>query len=211
MITEYEHEPIRGLPGHLPPGERILWQGAPEWRSFAASALHARWLGFYFVLLFALAVVGGNLFGMAATLVGAAVLTLLMTVFATLVARTTVYTITNRRVVLRIGVALNGCVNVPLKLIESADLRPLGGGHGDIALKLEGRLRLSYALLWPHARPWRIGNPQPMLRAVPASAEVAETLASACTAVSNIERAAATVGQVNAPVTPLPAFREAAA
>lgn len=209
--TEYEHEPIRGLPGELPPGERILWQGAPEWRSFMTSALRARWMGFYFALLFALAVVGGSLFGMAATLIGGAVLAGLMMVFATMVARTTVYTITNRRVVLRIGVALNSCINLPLKLVESADLRPLGGGHGDIALTLKGRHRLSYALLWPHARPWRIGNPQPMLRALPAAFEVAETLALACAAVSDIELAAAPGGQVRAPITPVPAFREAAA
>ena len=211
MITEYENEPIRGLPGDLPHGEDILWQGSPEWRTFMTSALRARWIGFYFTLLFALAVVGGSPFGMAATLIGAAVLLGLMTLFASLVARTTVYTITNRRIVLRIGVALNSCVNLPLKLVASADLRAMSSGHGDIALTLAGRHRLSYALLWPHARPWRIGNPQPMLRALPGAAEVAETLALACAAVGEVTREAEpeTPGTVRAPT--IPAFRQAAA
>ena len=32
-MSEYDHEPVRGLPGVLPSGEALLWQGAPEWRS----------------------------------------------------------------------------------------------------------------------------------------------------------------------------------
>ena len=43
-MTEYAHEPIRGLPGDLPEGEKILWQGAPDARTFARSALHTRWV-----------------------------------------------------------------------------------------------------------------------------------------------------------------------
>lgn len=207
MITEYENEPIRGLPGDLPPGERILWQGAPEWRSFATSALHTRWVGVYFAAIFAVAVAGGSVFGMAATAIGAAVLMGLLTLFAVMVARTTVYTLTNRRLVLRIGVALNSCINLPLKLIEAADLRPLPGGHGDIALTLKGRHRLSYALLWPHARPWRFGNPQPMLRTVPEAVAVAETLAKACSAEIAVRKAEPEAPQ---PVA-VPGYWEAAA
>lgn len=209
-ITEYEHEPIRGLPGDLPPGERILWQGTPEWRSFAASALHTRWVGIYFAAIFAVAVAGGSVFGMAATAIGAALLMGMLTLFAVMVARTTVYTLTNRRVVLRIGVALNSCINLPLKLIAAADLRVLPGGHGEIALTLKGRHRIGYAMLWPHARPWRFGDPQPMLRALPEAGHVADMLALACAAESDIALAPVSGGEVFAP-SPIPAFREAAA
>lgn len=210
MIGEHEHEPIRGLPGALPPGERILWQGAPDWRRFAASALHTRGLGIYFAALLALAVAGGSLIAMAATVIGGALFFALLALFAVLVARTTVYTITTRRIVLRIGVALNSCINLPLKLIASADLRQLPGGHGDIALTLTGRHRIGYAMLWPHARPWRLSRPQPMLRAVPDAGAVADTLALACAAETDITLAALPGGPVTAPA-PLPAFREAAA
>jgi len=207
VITEYGNEPIPGLPGERPVGERILWQGAPEWRSFAASALHTRWVGIYFAAIFAVAVAGGSVFGMAATLIGAALLMGMSTLFAVMVARTTVYTITNRRVVLRIGVALNSCINLPLKLIEAADLRTLPGGHGDIALTLKGRHRIGYALLWPHARPWRFGSPQPMLRSLPRAASVAEMLARACSAEVAIRKSEAATHQ---PVA-MPGYQEAAA
>lgn len=212
MMGEYEHEPIRGLPGDLPPGERILWQGAPDWRTFALSGMHARWLGLYFAALLALSLVSGSLFALVATAIGGLVVAGLVAGFAALVARTTVYTITNRRVVLRIGVALNSCINLPLKLIQSADLRPLGAGRGEIALTLKGRHRLGYAMLWPHARPWRLGKPQPMLRALADAAAVAETLALACAAEADIARAApAAGGRAAAPAPLAPGFREAAA
>lgn len=208
-MTEYEFEPVRGLPGDLPEGERVLWQGSPHWRSFAVSALKTRWVGLYFALLLTLSAASGSLFGIFASLAGAAVSIGMLAVFAVLVARTTVYTITNRRVVMRIGVALNTCVNLPLKLIASADLRQVDRAHGDIALTLMGRHALGYAMLWPHARPFRFANPQPMLRALPEPAAVAATLARACSAQVAIDM---TTDAALSP-TPAPAagYRQAAA
>lgn len=193
--TEYEHEPIRGLPGNLPPGERILWQGSPEWRTFARSALHTRWIGLYFAAVAALALINGSLGGLLAAAASAAAVTALLSLFAVLVARTTVYTITNRRVVLRIGVALQKCINLPFGVIGSAEIRPLPAGHGDIVLVPNAAHRLGYAMLWPHARPMRLSRPQPMLRALPDAAKVAEILARACQAVVPITNAEAPVGR----------------
>ncbi|MBX7497103.1 PH domain-containing protein [Qipengyuania sp. 6B39] len=201
-MIEYEHEPIRGLPGDLPHGERILWQGAPDWRVFARSALHSRWIGVYFMLIAAIALVSGSVAGMAAALISAALVGGLLALFAWMVAKTTVYTLTNRRVVLRIGVALTKCINLPLSVIGSAELRELAGGYGDIALVPTAHHRLGYAMLWPHARPLRFSRPQPMLRALPDAARVAALLAEACAGVTPVLRPAE---QRSAPV------REAAA
>lgn len=188
-MTEYDHEPIRGLPGALPEGEHIVWQGSPDWRTFARTALFTRWIAAYFAGLAVLALSSGFLFGAAATLVGAVIVQGLLALFAVLIARTTIYTITNRRVVLRVGIALNKCINLPLKLIGSADIRRLSGSHGDLALSLAGPHSLGYAVLWPHARPLRIARPQPMLRALPDAQAVAELLAQVCAAHNAIETA----------------------
>jgi hypothetical protein len=80
---------------------------------------------------------------------------------------------------MRIGVALSMTINVPFKRIVSADMKPLPGGCGDIALGIGGKDRFAYLALWPHARPWRLANPQPMMRAVPEADVVARTLAEA--------------------------------
>jgi len=187
-VSEYDFEPVRGLPGRLPEGEHILWQGSPEWKTLLRTALSGRLVAIYFALLIALGVATGNLTGAGVTLVAASLALGLMTLFAWASARSTVYTLTNKRVVLRKGVAVPKCFNLPLKLVASADLKPLGHGHGDIALTMSGQTRIAYFLLWPHARPWRLKRPQPMLRSVPEAEAVAVQLAAACAALGPIAR-----------------------
>ena len=41
-MNEHDFEPVRGLPGPLPAGERMIWQGAPRWRRLACEAFHVR-------------------------------------------------------------------------------------------------------------------------------------------------------------------------
>lgn len=189
MITEYDDEPIPGLPGEPPEGETLIWQGSPEWRLLARSALFTRIVGLYFAVLVALAIVNGSTTGVIATLIAGTVGIGLLMLYAWAVARTTVYTLTNRRVVLRIGVALNMCINLPLAKIGGANLRPLGPVEGDLALQLIGPHKLGYLVLWPHARPWKLGNPQPMLRALPDAAVVGERLARAVANFVPVDRA----------------------
>ncbi len=208
MMMEHDHEPIRGLPGYLPKGERILWQGAPDARVFARSALATRWIAVYFAGLALLAAASGGLLGALLTVAGGGVALVLLYLFAWAVAKTTVYTLTNRRVVLRIGVALEKCINLPLGMIGAADLRGQAGGHGDIVLTLtSGGQGIGYAVLWPHARPWRIGKPEPMLRAIPEAAAVAALLARACCELAPNEAADA----ARAPASLPERMREAAA
>lgn len=189
-MSEHDFEPIRGLPGDLPAGEHILWQGAPDAWAFARSALNTRWIAGYFAVLVVWAMVSGTLMGVVLTAGLGALAIALALVFAQLVARSTVYTITNRRVVLRVGVALSKCINLPLGQLASADLRDQGQGFGDIALVPAARSGLGYLMLWPHARPMRFSTPQPMLRAIPAAAEVAAVLAKASAAIMPVQQRA---------------------
>jgi hypothetical protein len=121
------------------------------------------------------AVVGAIAWGGA---LGAAVLGL-AALYAWWAARSTVYTITTRRIVLTFGIALPVSLSLPFKSIASAGLKLRSDGTGDIPLNPGERRRLSYLVLWPHARPWRLGRVQPMLRSVPDAAGVAEILSAA--------------------------------
>ena len=51
---EHEFEAAHGLPEPLPPGEHILWQGAPDFRSLARNAFHVRAIGAYFGVMLGL-------------------------------------------------------------------------------------------------------------------------------------------------------------
>lgn len=182
-----------GLPSRLPANERILWQGSPDHRVLARRVLHVRKVAFYLALMlcwFAVSDYGADHAGR--TLAGFACLALLaaaaigvLILFAILMARTTTYTLTNQRVVIRYGIALTMSINLPLRLVEQASLRLLSGGCGDIPMAMIGRQKLGYAVLWPHARPWRLSKPEPMLRAVPDAVHVAGLLADALAATSD--------------------------
>lgn len=198
-VHEHEFEAARGLPEPLPPGERLLWQGAPDWRALARQALHLRLAGAYFsvLLLWRLASSMADGAGPGQALVGAVPL-LLLALFACgtlaglawLMGRTTVYTITDRRVVMRIGIVLTVTFNLPYRRIDAAALRRRAGGTGDITLTLGGPDRIAWLHLWPHVRPWRIRQPQPMLRALPQAEAVAELLSQALAQAAGQARAA---------------------
>lgn len=181
----------RGLPGPLPDGERVLWQGAPATWALAQHGFRLRLLAAYFLVIVGAAAVSAwsagdaplhgtivvaRCLGLAAVAIGLAVL------YARLVARGTVYTVTNRRVVLRIGVAFPIMLNIPFASIESAALHGYADKTGDIALRLLPSQRFAYLILWPHARPWRYSRSEPMLRAVPDAARVAQVLSRALAA-----------------------------
>lgn len=188
MTREHDFEPVRGLPEALPAGEEILWQGAPDWRALSKSLFHVKAIAIYGGLLciwrFAAAMHDGQgLFAASGAAVNVAVImTLAVGLFcllAWLIARTTVYTITNRRVVMRIGVALSITLNIPFRIVASADCRLRKDGSGDIPLSLSGNNKIAYPHLWPHARPWRFARPEPMLRGIPDAEAVAGLLATA--------------------------------
>lgn len=206
---EHEIEPQYGLPERLPADERILWQGSPDWRVLARHAFHVRKLALYFALLLAWGV-GSNLADGMATgealwsarwLAVAGVLAVAtFAALAWLSARTTVYTLTDRRVVMRIGIVLTVTFNLPLRALSGASLRALERGCGDIPIVLQGPDRISYLHLWPHARPWRLRQPEPTLRCVPEAAMVAARLSQAWTIVTGIASSAPVAQAGRAPV-----------
>ena len=187
-LTEHDFEPERGLPAPLPADERVLWQGSPRPASLARQAFRVRGVALYFAAL-----MGWRLYGAesplsdAATVWAAVAPPLLMGVLvlavlcglAWLNARETVYTVTDRRVVMRFGVALPMTVNLPLSLVESADLRQHADGSGDISLTLLPTSRVSYLVFWPHVRAWRFNRVRPTLRAVANPQQVADCLRAA--------------------------------
>lgn len=188
MSDEDDFEPCHGLPELLPAGETMLWQGSPDWKVVARDALHLRALTLYFGLMLGwrgtTALADGAGPAAAATSVGVlAMLSLLalatLLLIAWLIGRTTVYTVTSERVVMRVGMVLSITFNLPYRTIEAAGLRLNADASGDIALQLAAGEHIAFLHLWPHVRPWRLKHTQPMLRALPQAARVAFLLSRA--------------------------------
>ncbi|HET7229181.1 MAG TPA: photosynthetic complex putative assembly protein PuhB [Longimicrobium sp.] len=184
-------ERIRGIEAPLPAGEHVRWQGSPSARAIAIHVFHLRKLALYFALLAAwraAAAVGEPnpwayfATGALALAVCLALLVAVLGAISVLCARTTVYAITDRRLVMRVGMVLPATVNIPLRRVESAGLKAYADGTGDVAITLDGTDRLAYFLLWPHARPWHYNPTHPALRCVPDPARVGEILRQAVAA-----------------------------
>jgi Bacterial PH domain len=189
--AEYDYEAVPGVPGVLPAGERLLWQGGPEWHSFFQRALPLRAVLGYFGLLAGWRFVSGltetgslQFAAVSAFWIVPLCLTVvaIMAAFSYAVARTTLYTITEKRVIFRFGLAVPVAINVPFAKIATADLNIFADGTGHIPLKIFGVDRFSFFLLWPHARGWQITHPQPMLKSVSDCAKVADILSAALAA-----------------------------
>lgn len=182
---DFATEPVPGLPATLPEGEHMVWQGAPDARVFARSVLHERKLLAYFGVVaiwkFATALYdGGSLLQAAISasfmiFAGLAVFGMIRW-YAAAVARTTVYTITNKRVVMRFGVALPVTFNYPFAQVSGANVQETFSGNGNLTLEVKEHSKLSWAILWPHARPWKLSKPEAAMRCLKDISAVAKTL-----------------------------------
>jgi len=190
-MREHEYEPTPGLPEKLPRGETLLWQGAPDRAGLPRNAFHLRGIAIYFAVIILIRVgldmsEGGEL---ATTLAGALQLLavalgtiLLLAVIGRFAAKTSIYTITDRRLVLRIGMALPMTINIPFASIATMALRSNSDGTGDIVLTLLPGHRVAWLALWPHCRSLKVARPQPVLRSLPNAAAAAQVLARALAA-----------------------------
>ncbi|MFN3972703.1 MAG: photosynthetic complex putative assembly protein PuhB [Gemmobacter sp.] len=184
---DFAFEPVPGLPGPLPKGETILWQGRPSTWQLALEAFGLRWVIGYFALIVAwragvgaadAGLAGALAFGIPYVMLGmAGVLVVLALAWAQ--ARGAVYTITTARVLMRVGAALSVTFNIPFKQVANARLDLRRDGTGTIALETQGDTRIAYLVCWPHVRPWYLKQTQPALRCIPDAARVAAILADA--------------------------------
>lgn len=184
---DFKFEPVPGLPEALPEGEHILWQGRPDSLRLAKDAWKLNWVLGYFILLAVWRV------GVSSTavplneamghgipfLIAGALAGLILYGMAVVQARSTIYTLTNKRVAMRIGAALTMTLNLPYVQIANAGVATRKSGLGTITFELMGDTRLSYLMTWPHTRPWRFAKTQPAFRAIPDAARVAAIFADA--------------------------------
>lgn len=188
---DFDFEPQPGLPAPLPAGEELLWQGSPDAATLARDAYKIRWITGYMLAL-ALWRAGSawadaGLAGALATFIPYLVLALaawgVIRLLAWSQARASIYSITSARIILRIGAALPITYTIPFPCIEAAALSSTTpGGTGTLAFATKGNMRLAYAVLWPHVRPWHLRVPQPAFRAIPDAARVGAIFADAAQA-----------------------------
>ena len=187
---DFAFDALPGLPERPPQGELILWQGRPDAWALARDAFKICWFAAYFALIVLWraggAVADGGLslaiaMGLPYLALGLLCLGIIYGI-AWVQARTTTYTLTTARVVLRIGVALPVTFNLPFAQVGSASLDLRRDGTGTIALDTTGETRISVLVAWPHLRPGHFSKTQPALRSIPDAARIARMLTDAAEA-----------------------------
>lgn len=210
-MTQSSPQYLEGIGEALPAGERIRWKGKPRAGLIARHVLRVRAVSLYLAALVALSVVTalGELSG--ADLARVLVLPVLLVAvtlgmlwsFAYLHARCTTYVITDRRVVLQVGIAIDMSINVPLKVVASADVARYADGSGAIALTLLPAFKIAWLALWPHARTLEFRQPVPMLIGLADVEAAAAALREAVLAEQDAPLPATVAGTAPAP-TPRP-------
>ena len=181
-------EPVPGLPEVLPQGETMIWQGSPDAITMARRGFHGNLVAAYFAILAASSSISAYLDGAApanALLAGShfivigAIAFSIVALLGYLVHRTTLYTITSKRLVMRFGVALPMTLNIPFKQIASADAKVFANATGNIAFTPATDLPVTYVHMWPHARGLYLARPQPTMRCVADAKGVCDLLTKA--------------------------------
>jgi hypothetical protein len=168
----------------------VLWQRSPSWRPYSRRVFQIDKIAIYFALIVLWVATSayldtGNGFAILRALawsVPPALAVLgMFTLVAWLYAITSVFTITNKRVIIQSGLAFQTAVNLPFSKINSADLTTFEDGTGDIEL-LMGGPRLLYSMIWPNVRLLKLKRPVPVLRALAEPELAAEVLGKALAA-----------------------------
>ncbi|OUW05395.1 MAG: hypothetical protein CBD16_01045 [Betaproteobacteria bacterium TMED156] len=182
-------EPQFGLPEPLPDGEELLWQCSPSFKSLIKKVFLFRLILAYFVIMLASSFYFNfQTSGFENALIGfvgsffLSVFCLLSVAFlAYLSSKTTVYSITNKRIVMRIGIVLTLTFNIPYKEIDAADLKLYSDSTGDISFRIKPSTKIAFIHLWPHCRFKSFSHPEPALRCIEQAKVVSEIVCGAWT------------------------------
>ena len=164
----------------------MLWQRSPVWQAYGRRVFHIYKIALYFLIIITW-VAGSALLSsgladalrsMMWTVPPALAVIAILSLLAWLYGRTTVYTFTNKRVIVQSGLAFTTAINLPFSKLQSADMKTFADDSGDIQLSMTGP-RILYTMIWPNCRLFAVKRPLPMLWAVPEPQQAAQILGEA--------------------------------
>lgn len=179
--NDFDFEPIAGLPKALPEDETILWRGTPEKWQLGHQIFSTRWILVFFGILAVSSIFSGLNHGASTGRIVLTFSTMVFLGFAVtgfcmawgwLIAINTVYTITDKRLIIRHGVTMPMAINIPFAKIATAAAKVRDDGTGDVSVALLDGNRVSLFAAWPHRRPWAWQGVAPALRCIPDASRV---------------------------------------
>lgn len=158
----------------IPSGEEIHWYGRPDWKSLGYCCYGIKYLIIYLLLSVLYTFVKMPVeFSLAAFvnhyipyMLSGTVAGIILFILAFASAKHTCYVITDKRIVIRTGIALVFLLNLPFKNILSIDRQRLKNTRGNLAFTIQSKKRIPYFSCWPSVRGGSVLNPVPAFRSI---------------------------------------------
>ena len=168
----------------IPEGESILWKGKPSFWGFSWYFFGLKLLAFYLIILsvvFAARLTVTDFFTAFVVdflpfLLSGILTSCILMALAKIQSQSSVYIITENRVIIKSGAALSFLISMPFKKIKAVNLQKRKGSLGTISFELNSGKRVPYISCWPSVRPWRFKNTEPAFSCIENVDEVATIL-----------------------------------
>ena len=168
----------------IPEGESILWKGKPSFWGFSWYFFGLKLLAFYLIILsvvFVARLTVTDFFTAFVVdflpfLLSGILTSCILMALAKIQSQSSVYIITENRVIIKSGAALSFLISMPFKKIKAVNLQKRKGSLGTISFELNSGKRVPYISCWPSVRPWRFKNTEPAFSCIENVDEVATIL-----------------------------------
>ena len=168
----------------IPEGESILWKGKPSFWGFSWYFFGLKLLAFYLIILsvvFAARLTATDFFTAFVVdflpfLLSGILASCILMALAKIQSQSSVYIITENRVIIKSGAALSFLISMPFKKIKAVNLQKRKGSLGTISFELNSGKRVPYISCWPSVRPWRFKKTEPAFSCIENVDEVATIL-----------------------------------
>jgi len=184
MEYKTKFEAPKNILDAIPNGESILWKGRPSLWGFSWNLFGLKWITLYLSMLSIVSVARFFASDFYTAFYVDFLPFFLSGIFASIIliglaaiqAYSTVYIITENRVIIKTGAALSFLISMPFKKIKEVNLQKRGASIGTISFELFSKKRVPYISCWPSVRPWKFKKTQPAFSCVRSVDEVATIL-----------------------------------
>ena len=184
MEYKTKFEANKNILDAIPEGESILWKGKPSFWGFSWYFFGLKLLAFYLIILsvvFAARLTVTDFFTAFVVdflpfLLSGILTSCILMALAKIQSQSSVYIITENRVIIKSGAALSFLISMPFKKIKAVNLQKRKGSLGTISFELNSGKRVPYISCWPSVRPWRFKNTEPAFSCIENVDEVATIL-----------------------------------
>ena len=184
MEYKTKFEAPKNILDAIPNGESILWKGRPSLWGFSWNLFGLKWITLYLSMLSIVSVARFYASDFYTAFYVDFLPFFLSGIFASIIliglaatqTYSTVYIITENRVIIKTGAALSFLISMPFKKIKEVNLQKRGASIGTISFELLSEKRVPYISCWPSVRPWKFKRTQPAFSCIGSVDEVATIL-----------------------------------